>query len=152
LSLEGHGRDGAPIIVRVSYHSHVFSIADGDGALAHRFMDEAGKWRSFCQTRYSKSLALPHVCGEMVENNFPSWVSQDRNRRNNMAVTDANAAVGWQYVIMYSLFPSSAKGFDVELVVKSAYEKEVVGLHKLKKSGIRQLVKTCYFQQVAIPK
>ena len=87
----------------------------------------------------------------MVEKSYPTWVSQDRDRKNNMAVTDANAAGGVRYVILYSLHPSQASDLDVELVVKSAFEKDVANLQNLKKFGVRQMIKKCYFQGVQVP-
>jgi hypothetical protein len=152
ITLEGHGRDRATITIRISYHSHVYSIADQDSPSAHKFSDESGKQRYFCEQRYGHSLTLPDICKAMIEDNFPTWVSQDRNTRNNMIVTELNPKDGLQYVVLYSLTPSLGHNVDVELVVKSAYEKHMRYIRELKKFGVRQLVKKCYFEGKPIPK
>ncbi len=150
--LAGHGRGGGTIVIRISYHTHVYSIADQDDVTAHQFSDEGRKQRYFCPKRYQHSLALPEICKSMIERNYPTWISQDRNTKNNMAVTDLNPKDGLRYVILYSLTPSYEPQIDVELIVKSAYEKYINNIRKLKKLGVRQVIKKCYFENIPIPK
>jgi hypothetical protein len=149
--LQGHGRDGSDITVRVSYHSHVYSTADAEASLAHRFQDEGGNWRSFCPIRHANSLLLPQICNDMIVQNYPSWVSPDQNRQNNMAVSDAHASEGFRYFVFYSVSPSNEENVGVELVVKSAFEKEIRNLRNVKKTGVRQVIKTCYFKEIGVP-
>jgi hypothetical protein len=149
--LTGHGREGGDISIRVSYHSHVYSTADTKLSRAHRFMDEGGSWRAFSLERHNWSLTLPQICREMIDQNFPSWLSQDRNRQNNMTVSDRYANGGLQFAVFYGLSPSRDKDLDVELVVKSAFEKDIGNLRGLKRSGVRQLIKTCFFKGLDVP-
>jgi hypothetical protein len=150
--LAGHGDDGSTIVIRISYYSHVYSIADQDEATSHQFSDEGGKQRYFCPKRYQHSLNLPKICQAMIEKNYPTWISQDRNTRNNMAVADSNPKDGLQYVTLYSLTPSHESQIDVEVIIKSAYEKYINNIGKLKKLGVRQIVKKCYYDNISIPK
>ncbi len=150
--IEGHGRDGSAITIRISYKSHVYSIAGQDNAAAYQFFDEGGKRRYFCDKRYQLSLNLPQICGEMIKLNYPTWISQDHNRKNNMAVIDLNPKDGLRYIILYALLPSKAEDISVELVVKSAYEGQVNNIGKLKKLGVTQIIKKCYFEKISIPK
>jgi hypothetical protein len=150
--LADHGHDGSTIAIRISYHSHVYSIADQDDGTSRQFSDEGGKRRYFCPKRHQHSLNLPQICKAMIEQNYPTWISQDRNTRNNMAVADSNPKDGLLYVILYSLKPSHESQIDVEVIVKSAYEKYINDIGKLKKSGVRQIVKKCYYDKISIPK
>lgn len=87
----------------------------------------------------------------MIEENYPSWVTQDRNRRNNLAVTDAFASAGMRYVVLFALSPSKAGDVNVELVVKSAFEKDISSLTGKKRTGVRQMIKKCHFQDIELP-
>jgi hypothetical protein len=94
---------------------------------------------------------LPDICTDMVVRNYPSWVSPDQNRQNNMAVSDAHASDGFRYFVFYSVSPSKEKDLDVELVVKSAFEKEIRNLRSIRRTGVRQVIKTCYFKGIGLP-
>jgi hypothetical protein len=114
-------------------------------------VDEGGSWRSFSAARHARSLLLPDICKDMIEQNYPTWISSDRNHRNNMTVTDAHGTGGMRYVVLYAVKPSKDSELDVDLVVKSAFEKDVGNLQRMKKTGVRQVIKTCFFRLVDVP-
>lgn len=116
------------------------------------FMDEGGRGRVFCEDRYNASTGLPDVCRRMLDENFLTWEAQDRNGVSNMAVIDGELVTGNHTAIIYYLFPSQVEGLDVELVVKSAYEKEIDFSHIKRRFKVVQLVKTCYYKGQKVPK
>ncbi|SFV31317.1 hypothetical protein SAMN05216456_1302 [Devosia crocina] len=152
VKLEGKGKDGLDLTVRVSFHSHVYSKADSDEATGHRFKDEGGKWREFCTDRYGWCVDLPVICTAMVEQNFPSWESQDAGQKNNMAVSEAVPTSGLKYLIFYDLHPSQSSGIDVELVVKSAYKKQFFADRVGKRLKVHALLRTVLYKGVRMPK
>lgn len=151
IKLEGKGRDGDDLIVRVSYHSHVYSKADSAAAVELRFLDEGGKMREFCTERYGWCLDLPSACKSMVVENYPSWPSEDGGGRNNMAVTEATPTSGVRYHIFYEIFPSQSEGIDLELVVKSAYEKEFDASRTGRRTKVHALLRGSFFNDRRIP-
>ena len=152
IKLDGKGKDGLDLTVRISFHSHVYSKVDSDDATGHRFVDEGGKWREFCTDRYALCLGLPSICTEMVIRNFPSWESRDGGKKNNMTVSEAVPTSGLKYLIFYQLVPSLADGVDVELVVKSAYEREFLAERTGKRLGVQTLLRTVLFKGTKLPK
>ena len=68
-----------------------------------------------------------------------------------MTVTDALGTGGMRYVVLYAVMPGNVDELDVELVVKSAFAKDVGNLTGLKKTGVRQVIKTCYFKGISLP-
>lgn len=151
IKLEGKGKDGHDLAVRVSYHSHVYSKADSEDATELRFLDEGGKMREFCTARHGWSLGLPDACRSMVVDNYPSWPSEDGGGRNNMTVTEAAPTSGVRYLIFYEIFPSQAKGIDLELVVKSAYEKEFDASRTGRRKKLHALLRESLFNDRRIP-
>lgn len=149
--LIGHGRDKSNLRVRVSFQSHVFSksCAAGD---RHDFLDEGRRARVLCPDRYGASLGLPLLCRRMLNENFLTWESEDKNGKSNMAVIDGPLVSGNHQVVLYYVFPSRADGIDVELVVKSAYEKAINFIHIKRRLNVLQVIKTCHFKQVMVPK
>lgn len=152
VKLDGKGKDGLDLTVRVSYHSHVYSKADADGATGLRFKDEGDKWREFCLERYTLCLTLPDICRNMVELNFPSWESQDNGGKNNMAVSEANPTSGTKYLVFYELLPSQTEGIDVELIVKSAYAKLFDASRTGRRQKVQALLRTVLFSGNRLPK
>jgi len=148
--LAGHGHGGADIVVRSSFHSHVFSLAWEHSGGAY-FLDESQNRRTFCPDRHAKSFALPQMCTDMVEQNHLTWISHDKNKVSNLAVIGDDLITGQHYVVVYYLFPSRSEAFDVELVVKSAYEKYVDFSHIKRRFKTVQQIKTCYYQQKKVP-
>jgi hypothetical protein len=151
IKLEGKGKEGRDLTVRVSYHSHVYSKADSEGAIEVRFSDEGGKTREFCTERHTWSLGLPKACRDMVINNYPSWPSEDGGGRNNMAVTEPAPSSGVRYLIFYEIFPSQADEIDLELVVKSAYEKDFDASRTGPRRKVHALLRESLFNERRVP-
>lgn len=147
IVLEGHGRDGADIRVRISYLSHVFSRTPG-AQEAPNFKDENDKNRVFCSDRYRCSISLPAYCNQSIENNFLTWESKDRNSVSSYMLVDDGD--GNSYAIVYRLTPSKTDRYDVEFIVKSAYLKDPIPKNP-RKHNVRSLVKKCYFEDKSLP-
>lgn len=151
ISLTRQGSAGADINIRISYQTHVFSrLYEGDTDV-FKLRDEAGLVRQFCEERYENSLGLPDMCKRMVLDNFLTWESFDRNRASNLAVCGPALVSGPNDLVVYYLFPSRSDQHDVELVVKSAYRKDIDFSHIKRRYNVRQLIKKAHFQQVKVP-
>ncbi|WP_306046249.1 hypothetical protein [Nioella sp. MMSF_3534] len=149
----GHGPEGRDLVLRVRFESHVFSNSYGTGP--HDFLDEAGNKRQFCANRYAFSHCLPSEIRNLLTCNAYTWEEKDRNQVANLAVlTPAGSPLisGIHTVIIYYLYPSKVEEIDVEMLVKTCYEKEISFEHRKKREKIRVYVKKACFQQVRIPK
>ena len=124
-TLVGHGEDGADIVVRISYTSHVFSQSLVEHTDPFDFRDKNESKRRFCLDRYTGSLALHDLCRDMINRNLYTFISRDRNSVSNLTVVGDNLTTGPHYAIFYTLFPSRLDGYDVELQVRSAYERHI---------------------------
>ncbi len=151
ICLPGQGAGGADIKVRISYQTHVFSQRYDGSSKVFCLKDEAGLPRQLCAERYANSLALPQNCKNMVESNYLTWESLDKNKASNLAVTGPVLTSGLNNLIVYYLFPSRSGAHDVELVVKSAYQKNINFDHIKRRYNVRQLIKRTHFQQVRVP-
>lgn len=149
--LVGQGKAGADIKIRISYQTHVFSRRHEGSAEVFLLRDEVGLIRQFCGARYEVSLGLPDICRRMVHDNFLTWESFDRNRASNLAVCGPVLTSGPNDLIVYYLFPSRSDKHDVELVVKSAYRKEIDFGRIKRRYKVCQLIKKAHFQQVKVP-
>jgi len=147
----GSGRDGADIVVRVSFKTHVYSKSPEIVSDPHHLFDENGKKRVFCKERYEISLTLPQRCREMISRNFLTWVSSDRNTISNMAILDGPIVDGDHAVMFYYLYPSLSSEVDVELVVKSSYIKSLIATRIKRRFNVVQKIKECYFKQKVVP-
>ncbi|NBN80420.1 hypothetical protein GWI72_19250 [Microvirga tunisiensis] len=152
VCLSGQGKNGADVRVRISYQSHVFSRRHEGNPEPVTFTDEAGLRRRFCATRYAFSLRLPEVCSAMVLDNHPTWEMRDRNQAANLAVVGPHLVSGPNDLIIYYLFPSRSAHHDVELVVKTAYRKDIDFDRIRRRFKVHQLIKTAYFKGIKIPK
>jgi hypothetical protein len=151
VDLQGQGRDNADLRVRISYKSHVFSKSIDAWDADFDFRDELGRKRLFCPNRYAISQTLPGVCRNMLATNAVTWISKDKRENNNLAVINGRLIDGAHDLIIYHLFPSSVDGIDVEMVVKSAYNKNLkIGSIKRKFKMIQQ-VRTCHFNDKNVP-
>ena len=150
--LEGHGRDGAPIIVRVSFRSHVFSRARKGETEGVFFLDENGKTRIFCKDRYAASLHLSDLCRRLILSNALTWETRDGNEKYNLASIDGPLVNGEHDTVIYYLFPSDADGVDVEFVVVSFYSKAWDFARIKRRDKINQPIKKCYYQGHRVPK
>lgn len=151
MVLTGEGRDGADIRVRLSFQTHVFSIDDTGNCGVHRLKDEGDNLREFCPDRYKLSLDLPQVCQSMIEDNFLTWESKDKNRVSNLAVTQNPLKSGPNYLIVYYIFPSRTDRFESEVVVKSAYMRDIDFSKIKRKFKVKQLIKTSYYEDRNVP-
>ncbi|MGL3606434.1 hypothetical protein ACSV9I_07970 [Rhizobium sp. G187] len=149
--LPGQGAGGAEINIRISYQTHVFSRRHEGDTAAFRLRDEAGFLRQFCEERYRNSLTLPDVCKRMIEKNYLTWKSLDKNKASNLAVAGPVLTSGLNDLVVYYLFPSRSEEHDVELVVKSAYRKDIDFSHIKRKYNVWQLIKMAHFQQTKVP-
>ena len=148
--LTGHGKGGQSIYVRISFQSHVFSQTAGENEPLY-FLDENGNNRAFCPHRYKSSLRLPALCEDMLAKNVLTWESKDRNSTSNLTVVNDNLVSGENYAIYYYLFPSRLDDCDVELVVKSAYTREIDFAKIKRRYKSVQKIKECYFNQKVVP-
>jgi hypothetical protein len=139
------------IRVRVSFRSHVFSKAVSAPQSARDFRDENGKARSLCPLRMAVSLGLPDVCRRMMDKNYLTWISADRNSVSNLAVVDGVVRNGSQTCVFYALYPSKVPDIDVELVVKSAYETLIRADRIKRRFKVLQLIKKCVWEQKPLP-
>lgn len=151
LPLEGQGRNGGQLLVRVSYQSHVFSKTPTQADEGYDFIDETGARRRFCDERYRRCLKLPETCRSLWQMNALTWVSKDRNRASNMAVIEDRHVSGRHYAVIYYLFPSRNDHIDIEMVVKSAYEKYIDFSHIKRKFRMIQLAKKSYYEGKVVP-
>lgn len=151
VCLTGKGGDGADINIRISFQTHVFSRRHEGGSAAWALRDEGGRLRQFCEDRYRNSLTLPDLCKRMIENNYLTWESLDKNRASNLAVSGPVLTSGLNDLVVYYLFPSRSEEYNVELVVKSAYQKEIDFSHIKRRYNVCQLVKKAHFQQIRVP-
>src|SRR6218665_386812 len=78
VTVMGKGKDGADLRVAISFGLHTISIGCDHGQ--HDMFDENGKPRMFSEDRYAFSLGLPELAHRMIEQNYFSWESADRNR------------------------------------------------------------------------
>lgn len=141
------------LVLRVSFHSHVYSQAyDGEPTVEAIFLDEAGKRRAFCPVRYGSCLTLPARCESFILGNGLTFESKDRNARNHLTVCDNPSKDGNKYHIYFELLPSSSRGIDVEFVVKSAFDKEYVAAHHRRREHIRRFIRQCHFKQERVPR
>lgn len=151
VDLPKDGLNGDNLRVRVSYSSHVFSTSQKPTAAFAKVKDEQNNDRYFCLRRYKLSEKIPAMCMKLLEQNEQTWISKDNNQASNLAVIDSNHTDGDHDVIFYSLFPSKVDGLDVEMVVKSAFNK-YINFSKIKrKYGVKQQVKTCFFKNKSVP-
>ncbi|WP_168734460.1 hypothetical protein [Ollibium composti] len=151
VSLGGQGAEGADINIRISYQTHVFSRRHQGDSTVFALRDEAGVLRQFCEWRYENSLALPGICQRMVLHNYLTWESLDKNKASNLAVAGQILKSGMNDLIVYYLFPSRSDDHNVELVVKSAYQKEIDFRHIKRRYKVCQLIKKAHFQQIKVP-
>ena len=151
VDLPNHGLHGATLRVRISYQSHVFSQSCAHNDKKFHFRDEGNNKRSFCIDRFNLSKGLPSICKNLLESNAYTWESKDKNRISNLAVIDGALVSGLHQIIVYYLFPSKVDGLDVEMVVKSAYEKNINFDHIKRRKRMIQMVKTCFYQKKRLP-
>lgn len=151
--LAGHGHQGADIRVRVTFQSHVFSRDATQQP--HHFLDEAGKRRVFCPDRYAVSLGLADICRGLLTRNVLTWEERDKSGSSNLAVltpADVPLVSGSYAVLFYYLIPSLVPGIDVEMIVKTCYEKEINFAHRRRREKIVKHIKTVYYTRVTIPR
>ena len=151
--LEGQGRDGADIRVRITFQSHVFSKDAADKP--HHFVDEAGKRRAFCPIRFGVSMGLPAACSDFLLRNVLTWEERDKSSSSNLAViipAGAPLVSGSYQTLFYYLMPSRVPGIDVEMIVKTCYEKEINFDFRRRREKIIKHIKTAYYQQTTIPR
>jgi len=138
--------------VRLSFQTHVYSVSStGLVAGEATFNDEGGSLREFCPERYSLSLSLPNICQSMIENNYPTWESKDRNKASHMTVTEFPVQTGDKYHIFYEVFPSLARGVHIELSIKSAYSKFLNAAKTGRRSKVKQIIKKSYYDRQRYP-
>ena len=149
-TLYGQGGDNATIRVRASFKSHVFSTSP-EGDENADFQDENGKDRVFCQDRYNRSKHLPGLCLNAIITNALTWQSEDKNSISSLVVADDPLSTGLKYAVYYYLYPSKHDDYDVELVVKSAYLKEIEAFRIKRRHKLLSLVRKCFFTGTTIP-
>ncbi|MGH6862418.1 MAG: hypothetical protein ACRECY_19410 [Phyllobacterium sp.] len=88
----------------------------------------------------------------MIEQNFPSWESRDKNKVNNLVICGAQPITGTHYAILYRMMPSRSKGIDIEFVVKSAYQRYFDMAKTGKREKIRVLIKKSHYTGITLPK
>lgn len=153
VTLVDHIAAGQDLVVRVSFHSHVYSQSYSGGITAEFvFLDEGGKSRAFCPLRYTSCLSLDTLCTQFLQNNGLTFESKDRNQRNHLTVVGDPTIDGMKYHIYYELMPSKTAGVNVEFVVKSAYNKDYVAAHHKRREHVKRFLRQCHFKQERVPK
>ena len=145
VNLPRQGRNNADLRVRISYKSHVFSKSLDAWEVGFDFLDELGIKRLVCPNRYALSQTLPGACRNLLTTNAVTWISKDNRQNSNLAVIDGPLIDGAHDLIIYHLFPSSVDGLDVEMVVKSAYNKNLKAKPIKRRFKMIQQVRTCHF-------
>jgi hypothetical protein len=100
-------------------------------------------------------LSLPTVCSDLLAQNVLTWEERDKSGTSNLAVltpTGAPLVSGTYVVVFYYLIPSKVPGIDVEMIVKTCYEKDVNFAHRVRREKIVKHVKTVYYKGTTIPK
>jgi hypothetical protein len=69
----------------------------------------------------------------------------------NIAVSGPVLTSGLNDLVVYYLFPSRSDEHNVELVVKSADQKEINFSRIKRRCNVCQLVKKAHFQQIRVP-
>lgn len=151
VDLPRQGRDNAVLRVRISYKSHVFSKSLDAWDVDFDFRNELGGKRLVCPDRYALSQTLPGVCRNLLATNAVTWISKDKRQHSNLAVIDGPLIDGAHDLIIYHLFPSSVDGLDVEMVVKSAYNKNLKAKPIKRRFKMIQQVKTSHFKNKKVP-
>ncbi len=140
------------ISVRIRFHSHVFSIEPQVPPIHSLFADEGGKEREFCPDRYELSKGLQPLLVSLIDDNVPSWISEDKNKKNHLAVCEAPFKTAQKYVIYYDLHPSKSRaGIDVEMNIKTAYLMYVDFSRTGKRERINALIRRSFHQKKRLP-
>lgn len=151
----GKGRDGGDLKVAISFGLH--TISEGCPQGQHNLLDENGKPRRFCEDRYAFSLGLRLWAQRMIEQNYFSWESADRNRKMHYAVIDVapdrvrQVPDGQHQVVFFYLYPCRSDLADVRLVVTSCHSRPIVFKHIKRRYNLHTLLRTCLFKQKRIP-
>lgn len=150
--------DDNHLTVRFKFSTHVFSqkaplgtTEDTEGTLK----DSGGRLQLLCTERYNLSLNLPTLCQTIIDDDCITWISQDKNTVNNLAVINhplfPAPQNGEHYLIVYQAYPSDAAGVDIEVLVKSAYTKNVNFSHIKVRKKISNILKSVHFQKKKMP-
>ena len=154
-TVPGKGRDGADLRVAIALGRHTVSRACVAGQ--HNMMDENGKPRIFCEDRYAFSLGLPELARRMIQDNYFSWESADRNQAMNYAVIDVapgqvrDLRDGEHQVVFYYIHPADGVQADVRLVVTSCYLRQVAFSRIKRRYTVHMLLRKCLYEQKRIP-
>lgn len=149
------GKNGANLSVKVSFSRHTVSQSGTEANLNMR--DENNKPRLFCSKRYEFSLKLPALVERMIQDNHMSWQSKDKNNTLHYAVIDVGQTQfhktlnGVYFNIFFYLYPSKEVEIDVNLVVVSCYERDVVFSNLKKKQPMHYLLRQCLYNQKRMP-
>lgn len=155
VSVPGKGKDGADLRVAISFGLHTISTGCDHGQ--HDMFDENGKPRLFSEDRYAFSLGLPELAHRMIEQNYFSWESADRNRAMNFAVIDVapgrihRLIDGTHQVVFFYLYPASGITADVNLVITSCHSREVAFSRIKRRFNIHTLLRKCLYEAKRIP-
>lgn len=155
VTLDGKGKNGAPLIIEVSFSSHVFSKACEPNA--QDMLDENRKPRAICSERYAFSLHLPALVKSMIEKNFFCWESLDRNRASNYAVIKnakenfSSVKDGRHKIVYFYLYPDTKNGNRLKLHITSCHERHLIFSRITRRYNVHTLLRKCLYEQKRIP-
>lgn len=155
VSVPSKGKDGADLRVAISYGLHTISTGYDHGQ--HDMFDENGKARLFSEDRYAFSLGSPELAHRMIEHNYFSWESADRNRAMNFAVIDVAPSCihrlvdGTHQVVFFYLYPTSGITAHVNLVITRCHSREVALSRIKRRFNIHTLLRKCLYEAKRIP-
>jgi hypothetical protein len=153
ISIAGKGKDGSDLRVAVTLSNHTVSTKCARGS--HNILDENGKPRLFCETRYAFSLGLQDLAKRMLEQNYFCWESRDQNRSANYAIIDVEPGCireignSEHQIVYFYLYPSKKNGSDVSMVVVSCHKRRVVLPNR--RFNVLVLLRKCFYDQKRVP-
>ncbi len=109
------------LVVFVRFSLHCIAVKYGDIPHPAGFpimLDNGGRERSFCHTRYELSKQLPCIIRGLVQKK----VIQTASRRNWVYTLEIETPKG-PYYVFFEIRRSSRDGLDLDLFVESAYPK-----------------------------
>ena len=99
-------------------------------------------------------MGLPAACSDFLLRNVLTWEERDKSSSSNLAViipAGAPLVSGSYQTLFYYLMPSRVPGIDVEMIVKTCYEKQINFDFRRRREKIIKHIKTTYYQQTTIP-
>ncbi len=141
------------------------TISRRSTTIHHNMCDENGTPRVFCPDRYADSQILPTRMEAMIRGNFLCWRSTDRNQVSHFGAIDSSPAHfhalqdGEYNLTFFHLHPPAAKDeggntaddADVELLVVSAYTRNVNFSKLPRRLNLHTVLRKCAYNKRRLP-